>query len=427
MRNQVVGSHGFLQPDSATWRALKWMALDDPLRPLENNDSHVLQRFTLATLYFEWSGNRWVLSPQDGWLRGDHRLHSGDSKNKTSDPTTISEHECDWEGIKCDSENHVTSLVLNGEESGISLVGTIPSHIANLKNLQELRLSGHKLKGTLPKELAELQALTLLDLSVNQFATMDYPVIGKLGLLETLDLNDNQLRDSLTEDLSQLVHLRYLDLSANENLMGNPFAMMMHWPNLTRFEVGGTHCTGSLPDEMGQLSHLETIVAGFSYFDGTIPKSIASCTKLQTFNMGGADSLNYGFVGTIPTELGNLVNLEFLSISANRLESTLPTEMGLMTSLKQIGARDLMGLHGNLPTELALLSNSLLYISLYATSLTGTVPMEYARLTNLQRFDIVGTQIGGNISGALCGIESLIEVRATCLPETCACCTCARG
>lgn len=65
---------------------------------------------------------------------------------------------------------------------------------------------------------------------------------------------------------------------------------------------------------------------------------------------------NNKLVSTLPTEIGLLTGLTFLSLQMNRLEGPLPSELGLLTSLVD-------GLHlygnrfsGKIPTELGLLT-----------------------------------------------------------------------
>ena len=466
-------------PGSPMWHASQWMVLDDPLRQslfhtiMDNeetwDDHHhvVLQRFTLATLYFEWSGPHWVLLPRDGWLSATSRHalkphHTSNSWTTTTTTTTpmttqpeqpqesqeespqvlaAPEHECDWVGIGCNEHQQVTSLALNRDDSGVSIVGTLPSILSALHHLQELGLAGHALQGSIPSEWAHLPALTSLDVSFNRLSHVDFGTVGQWTGLKRLDLSSNWLQKAVPWNpttgnynnvskgaLDQLVHLEHLDLSSNEHLVGNAFRLLAHWPQLAVFQVGGTSCTGSLPDTLTHLTHLTTLSAGFSQFQGTIPTSIGACTTLQALNLGGSDDdASSGLVGTIPTELGNLADLSFLSLSTNRLQSTIPTELGRLTRLQVLDLQFLTGLHGTIPTELARLSNSLLGLYLQGSAVTGSLPSEFVQLTQLQTLNVVGTQLNRSISNEFCALESLQDVRATCTPETCSCCMCGSG
>jgi len=50
---------------------------------------------------------------------------------------------CDWYGVTCDENEHVTILILLGNK----LSGTIPSEIGNLPMLTELWLTGGEVCG----------------------------------------------------------------------------------------------------------------------------------------------------------------------------------------------------------------------------------------------------------------------------------------
>jgi hypothetical protein len=41
------------------------------------------------------------------------------------------------------------------------------------------------------------------------------------------------------------------------------------------------------------------------------------------------------FNGTIPTEIGNMVGLQFLLLNRNSLEGDVPTELGFVTTLRK--------------------------------------------------------------------------------------------
>ena len=60
--------------------------------------------------------------------------------------------------------------------------------------------------------------------------------------------------------------------------------------------------------------------------------------------------------GKIPTELGLLSSLTFLSLGPNRLTGTLPTEIGLLTSLTDLRLY-FNTFTGTLPTEIGLLTS----------------------------------------------------------------------
>ena len=77
-----------------------------------------------------------------------------------------------------------------------------------------------------------------------------------------------------------------------------------------------------------------------------------------------------------------MASVSFLSLHTNRLSGTLPTEVGLLTTM-----RDRLHLHTNrisgvLPTQLGMLTQTTLP-ALHNNAVSGTLPTELARLEQL--------------------------------------------
>ena len=70
----------------------------------------------------------------------------------------------------------------------------------------------------------------------------------------------------------------------------------------------------------------------------------------------GIDLWGNQLSGSIPPELGNLTNLQFLVLGANQLSGSIPPELGNLTLLKVLHLNNNQ-LKGNLPTNLSTLIN----------------------------------------------------------------------
>jgi len=77
--------------------------------------------------------------------------------------------------------------------------------------------------------------------------------------------------------------------------------------------------------------------------------------------------------GRIPTELGQLTNLEYLALSWNELSGPIPAELGRLTKLAELWL-DANQLSGTIPSELGQLANLKELRLAGNPGLTGCVP-----------------------------------------------------
>ena len=103
--------------------------------------------------------------------------------------------------------------------------------------------------------------------------------------------------------------------------------------------------------------------------------------------------------GTIPSELGNLTNLEALFLWDNQLSGAIPPELGNLTNLEFLAIPD-NRLTGEMPPELGNLTN-LRELSLWGNQLTGQIPHSLVNLTRLETLWLLGNDFTGCIPEAL--------------------------
>ncbi len=96
----------------------------------------------------------------------------------------------------------------------------------------------------------------------------------------------------------------------NRNLSGNIPADIQNLPELTYLNLGGNHITG-IPNEMENLSNLETIYLYRNELTGNFPSFFANMISLRILNLS-SNQLS----GIIPNVSGNS-NLKYLNISGN--------------------------------------------------------------------------------------------------------------
>ena len=90
--------------------------------------------------------------------------------------------------------------------------------------------------------------------------------------------------------------------------------------------------------------------------------------------------------GPIPSELGNLANLEFLSLRDKQLSGSIPSELANLDNLEWL-ILDSNQLSGPIPSELGNLDN-LQALELHDNQLSGSIPSELANLDNLRALSL---------------------------------------
>ena len=130
-----------------------------------------------------------------------------------------------------------------------------------------------------------------------------------------------------------------------------------------------------LPASIGNLSELTCLWLQFSFFDSPIPSEIGNLTNLDTLNIG------WGLSESIPPSIGNLVSLKSLRLGGNELTGTIPTELGNLINLE----------------SLALAQNQL----------NGNIPLSFGNLINLEGLYIQENELDGIIPDTICNLQKL--------------------
>ena len=136
---------------------------------------------------------------------------------------------------------------------------------------------------------------------------------------------------------------------------------------------------------------------------GTIPSELGSLANLEYLSL----RLNE-LSGAIPPELGNLANLEELHLSWNELSGAIPPELGDLANLQELHLQ-VNGLSGAIPPELGNLAN-LTRLRLHYNTLSGAIPPELGNLANLEELQIADNELSGAIPSELGSLANLEEL-----------------
>jgi hypothetical protein len=208
--------------------------------------------------------------------------------------------------------------------------GNIPEGIGNLVNLSYLMMNINSFEGTIPSSLGRLQRLSFLDLGTNKLSGQIPPTLGNLTLLNKLYLGSNSLSGPVPSSLRscplQLLDVQHNKLSGpipKEVFLISTLSNFMHFQS--------NLFSGSVPLEIGSLTHITEIDLSNNQFSGEIPASIGDSQSLQFLRM----QRNF-LQGGIPASIGLLKGLQILDLSHNNLSGGIPEFLGSMKGLSSL-------------------------------------------------------------------------------------------
>lgn len=209
--------------------------------------------------------------------------------------------------------------------------GSIPSSIGNLKNLTLLYADQNQLTGSIPSTIGNLHKLGSLSLARNKLTGVIPNSIGNLDQVEEMYLDNNELEGTIPSTLEGCKNLLILNLSSNR-LDGNIPVELFRLSSLSRgLDLSHNLISGSIPSQVGSLINLGQLYLSGNLLSGKVPFSIGQCVLLQSLKLD-RNSLD----GGIPDSFRNLKGIEEMDLSQNQLSGPIPSFFGLYTSLRYL-------------------------------------------------------------------------------------------
>ena len=177
---------------------------------------------------------------------------------------------------------------------------------------------------------------------------------------------------------------------------------------------GWLNLPGTIPAELGQLTELQSLTLVYSGLRGGIPESLGQLEQLTYLDLS-----HNVLTGAIPESLGQLEQLTYLDLSRNLLTGAIPETLG------QLGQLEVMhlsgqpkgghgyGLQGKIPLALGRLSR-LTDLNLSYNRLTGAIPPELGQLSRLTRLNLERNQLSGPIPPELGQLSRLTSLDLEC-------------
>ncbi|PQP91922.1 hypothetical protein Pyn_05689 [Prunus yedoensis var. nudiflora] len=257
-----------------------------------------------------------------------------------------------------------------------NLTGEIPPSLGNLSSLETLAAYNNSLLGSIPSSLGRLKHLTFLAFDLNRLSGTIPPSVFNLSALSTFSVSVNQIQGSLPSDLGITL------------------------PNHQKFHCFSNQFTGPIPPSISNATNLARFIVAENKLSGQVP-SLRNLHMLQHFsiNENYLGSGTYGDLSFI-SDLTNATKLERLFLGLNNFGGNLPPSIfNLTTELAMLGVQENQ-LHGNIPVGIGNLIN-LEYLSLRNNYFTGSIPSSLGNLTMLTTLQLQANNLQGNIPSSL--------------------------
>ena len=321
---------------TAQRRAFFWLAHDDKVN---GNIGHrqKMQRYVMAVFYYATNdvSNRYEEVPKP-W--------------KLANMWMTSAHVCEWQGVTCNHDQHVVGIDMQSNY----LTGKLPLELKIISD--------------------QLEKLDLSSNLINAQSGEDYDVFKHLTAITDLSLDDNffEHENGLPPQFRHMANLRKLKLSYNlfqGQLDSGINPVFPALTELTHLEIESNYLTGTIPMVIGTYSELIYMYMRRNSLEFNLD-FLKTGAMVQLFALWLDDNT---VKGTIPTEVGLLTHMASFSITNSTLSGTIPSEIGQLSGLRRLWLFD-NDLEGTIPSSLV--NNDILEVlELQGNDLNGEIPL----------------------------------------------------
>ncbi|KAL7427424.1 hypothetical protein ACHAXH_000904 [Discostella pseudostelligera] len=139
--------------------------------------------------------------------------------------------------------------------------------------------------------------------------------------VNVIEMESNGLSGTLPEEMQELTAIRFLALERGEisGTIPNSFGTLQ---SLLLLDLDYNELTGTLPDTLWTLASLRQLDLNNNNFVGPLSEDIGLLTELRFIQVDNND-----LTGTIPSSLGEIPNISLIGLSGNAFVGAAPSEV----------------------------------------------------------------------------------------------------
>ncbi|KAK9190310.1 hypothetical protein WN943_018914 [Citrus x changshan-huyou] len=225
-----------------------------------------------------------------------------------------------------------------------------------------------------------------------------------------IEFSRNQFSGGVSVDFSRLKNLSWLNLGVNNLGSGTAneldfINLLTNCSKLERLYFNRNGFEGVLPHSIANLSStIKQIAMGSNRISSTIPHGIRNLVNLNWLTMESSQ-----LIGTIPPLIGETPNLQLLNIGGNHLQGSILSSLGNLTLQTYL----FNNLQGNIPSSLAN-CKSLLGLSVSHNKLTSTLPQQILSVTTLSLYlELDNNLLNGSLPPEVGNLKNLLRLHVS--------------
>ncbi|XP_047321810.1 probable LRR receptor-like serine/threonine-protein kinase At2g16250 isoform X2 [Impatiens glandulifera] len=146
----------------------------------------------------------------------------------------------------------------------------------------------------------------------------------------------------------------------------------------------------SIPSSIGNLINLTALYLSHNSLTGIIPFSIGQLSSLSVLDLS-----QNSLTGSIPLSFSSLGNLTSLNLASNFLSGSIPSAIAAISKLESLNLSN-NSLSSSLPAQMGDLLR-LVHLDLSFNSLSGSLPEGFRTLTSLRRLEVKNNSFSGSL------------------------------